>query len=173
MAKRLEAAHDSKSLGSSVLIWRHLLRIWNQRDLQQLFSYGETSQCCPWQPKPWMICTELKRSASNLRPTISAATISYCEASPCCSWQPKPMTICTDLKRSASIFWFWNVSMLSLKTKNLLSSVLIWKNVCFETETTGFRNNHFLVLKRFSVVHGNRRLWSSVQIWSGLLRTWN
>ena len=50
------------------------LRIWNRRFLQQPFPYGETSQCCPWQPTPWMICTELKRSASNLKPTVSAAT---------------------------------------------------------------------------------------------------
>ena len=50
VVKHLNVVHDSQNLGSSVLIWRGPLRIWNQRFLQQLFSYGETCQCCPWQP---------------------------------------------------------------------------------------------------------------------------
>ena len=127
MVKRLNVVHDSQSLGSSIAIWKRMLRIWNQRCLRQRFSYGETSQCCPWQPTPWMICTELKKSASNQKPMVYAATISYCESSQCCPWQPKPMIIYTDLRRSTSnlkltvcavtIFWFWNVSMLFMATK--------------------------------------------------------
>ena len=68
MVKRLNVVRDSQSLRSSVVIWRGLLRIWNQRFLQQPFSYCEASQCFSWQPKPMMIGTDLKRSASNLRP---------------------------------------------------------------------------------------------------------
>ena len=45
VAKHLNVVHDSKNLGSSVLIWRSLLRIRNQRFLQQLFSYGEKCKC--------------------------------------------------------------------------------------------------------------------------------
>ena len=38
VVKHLNVVHDSQNLGSSVLIWRGLLRIWNQRFLQQLVS---------------------------------------------------------------------------------------------------------------------------------------
>ena len=65
MVKRFNVFHDSQSLGSSVLIWRGLLRFWSQRFLQQPFSYGETNRCCPWHWKPRIIGTDLKRSASN------------------------------------------------------------------------------------------------------------
>ena len=44
---------------SSVLMWKGLLRIWNQRLLPQPFSRGETFQCCEWQPKPMIIGTAL------------------------------------------------------------------------------------------------------------------
>ena len=72
--KRLSVVHKGKSLGSSVLIWKGLLRVWNQRFLQQPFSHCETSQCCPWRPEPRNIGADLKRSASNMKPTFSAAT---------------------------------------------------------------------------------------------------
>ena len=75
--KHVNVVHDTKSLWSSVLIWRGLLLIWNLQYLQQPFSYGEASQCFPWHPKPRIIGTDLKRSASNLKPTVSATTISW------------------------------------------------------------------------------------------------
>ena len=65
----------SMTAQASVLIWRGLPRIWNQRLQHQPFSYGEASQCCPWQPKPRIIGTDFKKSASNLKPSVSAATI--------------------------------------------------------------------------------------------------
>ena len=89
MVRRLNAVHDSQKLESSVLIWRGLLRIGNQRFLQQPFYVFETSQCCPLQQKPMMIGTDLQRSASNLKPTVSATTV----------------------------FLLWNVSMLSMTAK--------------------------------------------------------
>ena len=61
--KRLSVVHDSKNLGTSVLIWRGLLRIRNQQYLQQPFSCGERSRCRPRQPKPRIIGDDLKRSA--------------------------------------------------------------------------------------------------------------
>ena len=72
--KRLNVVHDSKSLWSSVMIWKNQLRIWNQRFLQQPFSCGETFQCCAWQQKHMIIGTDLQKSASSLKPTFSAAT---------------------------------------------------------------------------------------------------
>ena len=75
IVKRLRVVHSSQHLGTSVLIWRSLLQIWNQRFLQQPLSCGDTSQCCPCQPKPGIIGTDLKRSAANLIPTVSATTI--------------------------------------------------------------------------------------------------
>ena len=127
MLKRLNAIHDDQSVWWSVLVWRALLRIWNQRFLHQQFSYCEASQCCPWQPKPRIIGTALKRSASILKPTVSAATISYREASRRCPWQQKPKMNRTDVNRSAAnlkptasaaiFFLLWNVSMLPMTTK--------------------------------------------------------
>ena len=73
--KRLNVVHDSKRLWSSVLIWKSLLLIWNRRFLQQPLSCGEAFQCRAWHPTPMIIGTDLKRSASNLKPTVSAATI--------------------------------------------------------------------------------------------------
>ena len=75
IAKRLNVVKDNQSLGSSVLIWRGLLRSWNQRFLQQPFSDGETSQCCSWQPEHRIISADLKKSVTIPKPTISAATI--------------------------------------------------------------------------------------------------
>ena len=182
IVERLNVVHDSQSLGSSVLIWRGLLQIWNQRFLQQPFSYGETSQCCSWHPKPRIIRTDLKRSASNLKPTVYATTI----------------------------FWLWNVSALSWAAKAWYPRYW-FEEVCFESETNGFCNNHFLILKRLSVVQDCQkpaiigtdlkrsasnlkskisattifllwnvsvfswqpRLGASVLIWRGLLRIWN
>ena len=104
--KRVNIVHDNQSLLQSVLIWRVLLRTWNQRFLHQPFSYCETSQCCPWQTKPRIIGTDLKRATSNLKPTASAATISYGKTSQCCPWQQ------TDLRESVliwkSLLRIWN-----------------------------------------------------------------
>ena len=74
-ARRFNAVHDNNILGSSVLIWRSLLWVWNQCFLQQLFSYGEPCQCCPWRPEPRDIGDDLKRSASSMKPPVSAATV--------------------------------------------------------------------------------------------------
>ena len=73
--KRLNVVYDSNNLWSSVLIWKHLLQIWNQRCLQLPDFCGETFECCAWQPKPMITDTDLKNSASNLKPSFSAATI--------------------------------------------------------------------------------------------------
>ena len=144
IVKRLNVVHDSHSLTTSVLIWKGLLRIWNQLFLQQPSSYGETSQCCPWQPEPKIIGTDLKRSAPNLKPTISATTF--------CSLR--------------------NVSVLSM-TARAWDHRYRFEEVCFESETSGFCDNHFLIVKRLSVVHGNENHWSSVLIRRGLLQMWN
>ena len=130
IVKRFNVVNGSQGQGTSVLIWRGLLQIWNQRFLQQLFSYCESSQCCPWQPKPMIICTDLTRSASNLKPTLSATLI----------------------------LLFWNVSMLSM-TSTAHDHRHRFGNVSFDSETTGFCNNHVLVLKRFGVVHENKNPW--------------
>ena len=75
IVKRLNVVHDNQSLWSSVLIWQSLLRICSQRFLQQPCSSGETFQCCAWQAHPMIITTDLKRSASNQKSTVSATTI--------------------------------------------------------------------------------------------------
>ena len=135
MAKRVNAVHDNKHLGSSLLIWRGLLRNWNQRSLQQLCSYGETSQCCPWQPKPWMICTDLKRSAATQKPMVSATTF----------------------------FSLWSISMLSMATR--AGEHRCWfEKVCFKYETNVFCNNYLLMVKHLTVVHDSQRLGWSVLI---------
>ena len=80
-----------------------LFRIWNQRFLQQPFSYRETSQCCQRQSKPRIVGTDLKRSASLLKPTVSQQPFSDGETSQCCSWQPEHRIISADLKKSVTI----------------------------------------------------------------------
>ena len=144
IVKRLSLVHNSQNPGTSVLIWRGLLQIWTKRFLQQPFSYCETSQCCPWQPKPGIIGTGLKGSASNLKPTISATTIVLLS----------------------------NVSVLSM-TANHKDHLYWFEEICFESETTGFCSNHVLNAHRFNAVHDNKILGSSVMIWRGLLRIWN
>ena len=88
IAKRLSVVHDNQNLGTSVLIWQGLLLIWNHRYLQHPFSYGETSRCCPWQPKPMIIGTDLGRSASNLKPAASATTFWSLLRERSLSWSP-------------------------------------------------------------------------------------
>ena len=129
MVKRLNVFHDSQSLGSSVLIWRGLIPFWSQRFLQQTFSYGETYPCCPWQRKLRIICSDLKRSSSNRKTTVSAATI----------------------------FWLWSVSMLPTAT-NTYDNRYWFEEVCFEYETNDFCNNHYLMVKRVNVVHATRSI---------------
>ena len=144
MVKRLNVVHGKQSPGWSVLIWKGLLRVWNQRFLQQLCSHCETLSCCPWQPEPSSIGADLNRSASDMKPIVSATIV----------------------------FLLWNVSMLSMTPKS-------WDNrcwcegVCFKSETDNFCNNHFLIVKRHSVVRDRQRLGSSVTIWRGLLRISN
>ena len=124
VVKRLNVVHDTSNLKSSVLIWTNLLLIWNQRFLQQPFSYGEARQCCPWQLKARIIGTDLKRSASNLKPTVSATTL----------------------------FLLWHMPMLSMTTKT--KTHRYWfEEVCFESETNGSYNNHDMIVKRLNVVH--------------------
>ena len=90
--KRLSVVHYSQGLSWSALIWKGLLRLWSKRFLQTPFSDCETSQCCPWQPKPSIIGTDLTGPASNLKPMVSVATI---------------------------LLW-WNVSMLSMTAETYL-----------------------------------------------------
>ena len=99
IVKRLSVVHDSQNLGTPALIWRGLLLIWNQQYLQQPFSNGGTSQCCPWQPKPRIIGTDLKSPASNLKLFLQQP-FSYGETSQRCPWH-----------------------------KSLGSSVFIWRNL--------------------------------------------
>ena len=143
VVKHFNVVHDSKSLRTSVLVWRGLLLIRNQQYLQQPFDYSEASQCYPWQPKPRIIGTDLTGSASNLKPTVSATTL---------------------------ILW-WNVSMLSISPKT--NHRYWFEEVCFESETNGFHSNHLRMVKRFNCVHDNQSIWSSVLIWRSLLRIWN
>ena len=167
IVKHLSVVHDRQSRGSSMMIWRSLLLIWNQRFLQQPFSYCEKSQCFPWSQTSGIICTGLKRSASNLKPTFLQHLFSYGETSQCGSWQPKPWMICTDLKRSASSLKptvsattrlsLWNVSMLSMTAR--AEEHLCWfEKFCFDTETNGFCSNRFLMVKHLNVVHVNQSL---------------
>ena len=51
MVRRLNVVHDSQNVRSSVLIWRHLLRIRNQQFLQRQFDFCVKSQWFPIQPK--------------------------------------------------------------------------------------------------------------------------
>ena len=73
IVERLNVVHDSQSRGRSVLFWRSASNM-KPRVSAALFSYCEASQCCLWQPAPWIICTDLNRFASNMKPTLSAAT---------------------------------------------------------------------------------------------------
>ena len=77
----------------------------------------------------------LEKSASNLKPTFSGATIHL----------------------------WWNISMLSMtaKTNDHLYS---FEEVCFESETNGFCYNSFLMVIRLNVVHDSQRLRWSVLI---------
>ena len=75
IVKRVKVRHDNQKQRSSAKMWRCVPRIWHQRVLRQPLSYSETSQCCSQQLSPMIIGTDLKRSASNLEPTVSAATI--------------------------------------------------------------------------------------------------
>ena len=109
-----------------------------------LLSYRETSQRCPWQPKSGMICTDLNRSALNIKPTVSAAIA----------------------------LWWWHVSMLTMTTRDCVNRYWFEK-VCFKADTNGFCSNPFLIVKLLNAVHGNQTLWSSVLIWRSLLRIWN
>ena len=103
IVKRLNVVHDNQSLRTPGLIWRGLLQIWNQRFLRQPFSYCETSQCDPRHPKPKIIGTDLNRSASHLKPTVSATTI----------------------------FWLCSVSVLSIIAK-AWDHRYWFEEVCFE-----------------------------------------
>ena len=135
---------NTTNLWWSVLIWIDLLRIWNQRFLQQPFSYCETCQCCPWQPKLKFIGTDLKGSASNLKPTLSSTTFSL----------------------------LWNVSVLSMKAKTKYHRCW-FEEVCFGCETSGFCSDSFLMVKHLNAVHDRQNPEWSVLFWRGLLRIWN
>ena len=143
MVERLNVVNNSQNQ-SSVLIWRGLFRIWNQRFPQQPFAYGETFQLCPWQPKHMIIGADLKKSASNVKPTVSAATV----------------------------FLWWNVSRLSMTTE-AWDHLWWFEEVCYESETTGFCSNHLLIVKHLSVRYDTESLGSSVQIWRGVPRIWS
>ena len=166
IVKRLIIVHDSQNPRTSVMIWTGLLQIWNQRFLQQPFSYCETSQCCPWQPKPRIIGTDLKRSASNLKPTVCAVTISYSETSRCCHRQPTPKTSCTALQRSASnlkqtisaatIFWRWkSQSFPSQQIPRIIGTHS--KMAASNLKPTD--SAAIIVVKRLNVHHGSKHLW--------------
>ena len=102
IVKRLNVVHNSQSQGTSVLVWKGLLGIWNQLFLQQPSSDGETSQCCPWHPKPMIIGTDLKSLLRIWNQPFLQQLFSCGETSQCCPWQPKPRNIGAALKRSAS-----------------------------------------------------------------------
>ena len=91
-----------------------------------------------------IIGTDLKRSASDLKPTVSAATN----------------------------FLWWNVSM-SCMTPNANDNRYWFEEVCFEPETNCFCSNHSLMVRCLNVVHDSQNLTSSVLIWKGLLWIWN
>ena len=91
-----------------------------------------TSQCCSWQPKPRIIGTDLKRSASNLKPTVSAATIFLIV---------KRLSVVRD--RQNHPFLLVEVSMLSMTAianDHWYSS----EEACFRYETNGCCTNPFL-----------------------------
>ena len=136
------------------LYWfeKNLPRIWKQCFLHQLFSYGETSQCCSCQPKPWIICTGGLLRVWNHR---FLQNVSYrCETCQCCPWQPEPRNIGADLKRSASsmkptisvttAFILWNVSVLSM-TARTWDHLYRFEKVSFECETTVSATTIFLL----------------------------
>ena len=125
--KRLIVVNYDKSLWWSVLIWRGLLRIWNLRFLQQPFSYCETSQGCPWQQKPRIIGTDLKGSASKLKPTVSATTFVLI------------------MKRLSVVHY----------SQNQRSSVLIWRGL-LQIWNQRFLQQLFLNVMRLHVVLGCR-----------------
>ena len=178
----LNVVHESQHLGSSVRIRRDLSRNRNLRFLQQLYSYGETSQCCPWQPTPWMICNDLKRSASNLKPTVSATTIFWFWNVSMLSMSAKAYDHRYWFERSASnlkptvsaatIFSLWKVSMLCMTT-TAYDNRYWFEEVCFEPEANGFWSSNSLMVRRLDVVHDGQHLKSSVMIWRGLLRIGN
>ena len=91
-----------------------------------------------------IICTDLKRSASNQKPTVSAATI----------------------------LWIWNVSMLFMPA-TAYDHRYWFEKVCFESETNGFCNNHFLMDQHLKVVRDNQSKTKSVLIWKGLIGIWH
>ena len=141
--KRLNVVHFNKSLWSSVLIWTNLLRIWNQRILQQQCSCGETSQCCPWRPKPMIIGTK-KKFSSNLKTTVSAATV---------------------------ILWR-TVSKFVHDSQNQGSSVLIWRSL-LRIGNQRFPQQPFRVCGTSQCCSWKPNLWWSVLIWRSLLRSWS
>ena len=117
-----------------------VLRIWNQRFLRQQLSGGEQSQCSPRHQTHTIISTDLKRSASTLEPTVSAATT----------------------------FLLWNVSTLSMTAK-AWENRYWFEEVWFESDTYGFCSKHyltangvnvvpFLIVKRLNVVHDSHSL---------------
>ena len=154
---------------SSVQIWRGVPRIKKESVVQQPFSYCETSPCCPWQPKRMMIGTDLNRSASNLKPTVSATTIFSL-------WNVSVLSMTANAWDHRS--WFEGVCFESETNDFCNNHSLIVKRPsvvhdCFESETTGFCSNHVLNAKRFNAAHDNKILGSSALIWRGLLRIWN
>ena len=163
-------------------VWKNPLRIWNQRFLEQPSSCGETFQSCAWQKQRMIISTDLKRSASNLKPTYSAATIFVC-------WNVS--MLCMTTKTNDDQYWFKEVflepetngfcSNRSLMVKHLnfvddnqslRSSVLIWRGLLW-IGNQRFHNNHSMFVKRLSFVHYSQTLWWSVLIWNGLLQIWS
>ena len=154
IVKRLSVVHANQNLGSSVLIWRGLLRMWNQWFLQQPLSHCETSHCCPWQPKTRNIGADLNRAASNLKPTVSATTVLL-------QWKVLMLSMtywfeeaCFECETNG----FCNNHVLIVKRlsvvhdrQSLRSSVLIWKGLL------GIRNQKvsattILVLWKVSVL---------------------
>ena len=116
IATNLHVANDSQSLRSSVLIWRGPLRIWNQRFPQQPFSHCKTSHCFRWQPEPRNIGAGLQWSTSNMKPTVSAATVFLC-------WNV--WMLCMTAKAYDSRYWFEKFSFDS-ETNVSATSILLW-----------------------------------------------
>ena len=75
MLKRLNVVHNAKHYNNRYWIEEVCFESATNSFLHRPSSCGDKSQCCPRQQKPRIIGTNLKRSASNQKPTASAATL--------------------------------------------------------------------------------------------------
>ena len=62
--------------------------------------------------------------------------------------------------------------MLSMTAK-AMDDLYWFEEVCFDSETNLFWNNHFLIVKRLNVLHDSQNLETPALILRGLLLIWN